>query len=321
MKKCIRFTGLILAFLFLTTPAVSAAQSLVPGGQIIGLSLENSTLTVAKLDEALPSGKNAGLLPGDRITHIDGNPVETAAALRQALCRSHGTVQIRLLRDKKTLDLTAEPDITPNGPRLGIYLKEGITGVGTVTWYDPDSGKFGALGHSVNGPGGQLLDMKRGTAYEAEILSVKKGRSGTPGQLMGQLDPNAPVGSLEKNSTQGVFGKLTQPIRGESLPIAEPEQIKTGNATIRCTVSGSSVQEYSVKIQKIYPGNRTDGRNMLVKITDPQLLETTGGIVQGMSGSPIIQGGKLVGAVTHVLVNDPTTGYGIFIENMLDAAA
>ena len=320
MKKCIRLTGLLLAFIFLTAPVVHAAGALIPGGQIIGLSLEDSTLTVAKLDETLPSGKNAGLKPGDRITHIDGTPVVSAAELRQALCRSHGTVDIRLLRGKQALDLTASPDITPDGPRLGIYLKEGITGIGTVTWYDPASGSFGALGHSVNAPGGELLDMTRGTAYEASILSVKKGKSGTPGQLMGQLDPNTPVGSLEKNSSQGIFGKLNRPIPGEAMEIGSKDQVKTGKATIRSTVSGDGVQEYSVKIQKIYPEKRTDGRNMLIKVTDPALLEATGGIVQGMSGSPICQDGRIVGAVTHVLVNDPTMGYGIFIENMLEAA-
>ena len=138
---------------------------------------------------------------------------------------------------------------------------------------------------------------------------------------MGTLKEATPVGSLYKNTVQGVFGTTQTGWTGEPLPVGEPSDVQTGAATIRCTVQGDSVQDYSVEILKVYPRSGASGRNMLLKITDPVLLETTGGIVQGMSGSPIIQDGKLVGAVTHVLVNDPTMGYGIFIENMLDAAA
>ena len=150
---------------------------------------------------------------------------------------------------------------------------------------------------------------------------MKKGAVGTPGQLMGQLTSQDTLGSISKNTAQGVFGTLTSPVSAAPLPIAEPGEVKTGAATIRSTVDGATLQEYSVEILKIYPNSNERTRNMLIRVTDPALLQTTGGIVQGMSGSPIIQDGKLIGAVTHVLVNDPTTGYGIFIENMLDAAA
>ena len=217
--------------------------------------------------------------------------------------------------------MTVCPEITTDGPKLGVYLKEGVTGIGTVTWYDPETGDFGTLGHGVHNAGGKLLEMISGQVYDAEVLSVKAGKAGDPGQLKGGIDASAPLGILKKNTQKGVFGNSKHGWQGQALPVAEQSSIKTGDATILSTVKGDTVQEYSVEILKIYPHADGGARNMLIRVTDPKLLAITGGIVQGMSGSPIIQDGKLVGAVTHVLVNDPTTGYGIFIENMLDAAA
>ena len=163
--------------------------------------------------------------------------------------------------------------------------------------------------------------MTQGRAYEARVSTVKKGKCGEPGQLYGTVTSSEPVGILKSNTQQGVFGSCEAGWEGQAIPVASRDEVKTGDAVIRANVSGDTVREYSVKILKIYPKARGNGRNLLLRVTDPELLATTGGIVQGMSGSPIIQNGKLIGAVTHVLVNDPTTGYGIFIENMLDAAA
>lgn len=320
MKKFTGILALILVVL-LVLPVGAQAIQLIPGGQLIGLELSNETLTVAAFDNDSSPAKTAGLQPGDQITYINDTPVTCAEDIRAALTKSHGTAQLRYLRKGKehTTDLT--PRITRDGPRLGVYLKQGITGVGTVTYYNPENGAFGSLGHSVNDQNGHLTKMTAGTAYDAGILSVKKGQSGQPGQLIGCMKANRIFGVLHKNTPQGVFGATDTPLTEKALPVATPSQVRTGDATIRSTVENNTVQEYSVKILKIYPSDRSGGRNMLIKITDPQLLKTTGGIVQGMSGSPIIQDGKLIGAVTHVLVNDPTTGYGIFIENMLDAAA
>jgi len=228
---------------------------------------------------------------------------------------------VEILRKGKEKELKLTPKVTADGPRLGVYLKQGVTGVGTVTWYDPETKRFGCLGHGVNDPAGSLIPMHSGRAYAASVMSVKKGKVGDPGQLLGALNDAAPIGELAKNTAQGIFGTVQTTIPGQPLPVAHRDQIGTGAATIRSTVRGRTVQEYSVEILKIYPNAKSGGRNMLLRVTDPALLDATGGIVQGMSGSPIIQDGKLVGAVTHVLVNDPTTGYGIFIENMLDAAA
>ena len=322
MKKFkYRISAMLLA-LWLLPQSAHAAQLLVPVGQVIGLELADNTVTVAAFDHILGTDARAsGLKVGDRITMIDETPVACAEDVHRALERSDGTVDIHVLRDGRSRQLQLTPRITQEGPRLGVYLRQGITGVGTVTWYDPETDNFGALGHGVNDQKGQLVSMQNGKAYRASILSVKKGKAGEPGQLMGALADASPIGTLTKNTVQGVFGKTSHSWQGQSLPVADTDDIRTGSATIRSTIRDNAVQEYSVEILKIYPNSRPEGRNMLLKVTDQRLLDTTGGIVQGMSGSPIIQDGKLIGAVTHVLVNDPTTGYGIFIENMLDAAA
>ena len=322
MKRFINRMVLTLVLLFTLCQDVQAVQLLVPSGQIIGLELADNTVTVAAFDSAMSANAQAaGLQVGDRITHIDKQAITSAQDVRRVLERSDGQVDVSVMRNGKTKQLQITPHITVDGPRLGVYLKQGITGVGTVTWYDPTSGKFGALGHGVNSQSGELIRMNRGKAYKATIVSIKKGKAGEPGQLLGNLQAEEPIGVLSRNTARGVFGTADVVFPGEPLPVAEPEQIHTGNAIIRSTIQGNTVQEYSVEILKIYPNSKADGRNMLLRITDPDLLTATGGIVQGMSGSPIIQDGKLIGAVTHVLVNDPTTGYGIFIENMLDAAA
>jgi stage IV sporulation protein B len=291
-------------------------------GQVVGLELQDHSVTIASFDEALgAAAQKAGLKKGDRITKINGHPVESAQDIRYALDRCDGTVAVTVLRNRKEATVRFAPGVTQDGPKLGVYLKQGVTGVGTVTWYDPETGLFGTLGHGVNNPRGDLVKMVSGTAYKASVVSVRKGECGEPGQLMGALKEAKPVGILYKNCVQGVFGKTQTGWTGEKLPVGTMKDVKTGEAKIRSTVQGDTVREYSVEILKVYPNAASSGRNILLRVTDERLLNTTGGIVQGMSGSPIIQDGKLIGAVTHVLVNDPTTGYGIFIENMLDAAA
>ena len=320
MKKLRVIFGILIIYIFTVT--ANAAQVLIPGGQVIGLELQEGTVTVAGFHEELGNNaKKAGLMEGDRILRIGDTSVTCAADVRSALSQTEGKVHISILRNGKTKQLSIQPAATAEGPKLGVYLKQGTTGVGTVTYYNPEEGTFAALGHGVNTKNGNLLQLHTGSIYGAKVQSVKKGSVGTPGQLMGQLTNGNTLGSISKNTAQGVFGKLSTPIVAAPLPVADPGEVKVGAATIRSTVAGSSLQEYSVEILKIYPNSDARTRNMLIHVTDPALLETTGGIVQGMSGSPIIQDGKLVGAVTHVLVNDPTTGYGIFIENMLDAAA
>ena len=305
--------------IYLSAAAVFARE-LIPVGQIIGLELSAGTVTVAAFDDSLTVARESGLQVGDQILTIDDNSIVCAEDVRRALKHSDGAVEMMVSRNGRQQQIHMEPEITATGPKLGIYLKQGITGIGTVTYYDPETGNFGTLGHGVNDNRGDLLPMTRGNVYSASIVAVQRGKSGAPGQLKGALKSDRLLGSLTGNTARGVFGKVSTGWQGKAVPVADAGAVQTGPASIRSTVDGNGPRDYSVEILKIYPKGRADGRNLLLRITDPALLEATGGIVQGMSGSPIIQDGKLVGAVTHVLVNDPTKGYGIFIENMLDAA-
>lgn len=320
MKKIAnRFFAAVFS-IYLFTATVFAADVLVPVGEVVGLELSTGNVTVAAFDDTLQVGRNGGLQIGDAILSIDGSAVTNAEDVRRALNQSDGSVEITVSRRGQEKCIRLNPAITTDGPRLGVYLRQGITGIGTVTWYNPDTGAFGTLGHGVSSGKGDLLQMTSGKIYPASIISVQKGKSGSPGQLKGALEADHLLGTISANTSQGVFGRAPGVWTGEAIPVATFSEIHAGSALIRSTITGSVPQDYSVEILKIYPKTRSDGRNFLLKVTDPTLLGTTGGIVQGMSGSPIIQDGKLIGAVTHVLVNDPTTGYGIFIENMLDAA-
>ena len=189
-------------------------------------------------------------------------------------------------------------------------------GIGTLTYCDPDSGSYGALGHSVNDSGSkQDMPVRDGTLTQAQVVSVKPGAAGDPGELNGAADLSRVIGNVEKNTDVGIFGKLCESPEGQ---IMETGEMTAGPAHLICTVRGMERRQFDVEINRVYKD--ASGTHAMLTVTDPELLSITGGIVQGMSGSPIVQNGKLVGAVTHVFVNDPTRGYGIFIENMLDAA-
>ena len=321
MKRIGKYLTILTVVMTLLPINARASELLIPVGRIVGLQLSDNTVTVAAFDDAFGDGaKAAGLKIGDQILQIDATAIDCAEDVRLALSHCDGDAELTVRRGNRRCTVTVPTRQGDDGPRLGVYLRQGIAGIGTVTFYDPDTRKFGALGHGVSSARGNLLDMKSGNAYEAVVLNVKKGKCGEPGQLKGTADAASAIGTLLRNTPQGVFGTAKQGWKGQPLPTASPEEIHVGQAAILSTISGNAPREYSVEILKIYPKDRTDGRNLLLKVTDPTLLEATGGIVQGMSGSPILQDGKLIGAVTHVLVNDPATGYGIFIENMLDAA-
>ena len=300
MKATAKLFALWISLIWLPQ-AVQAADTLIPVGQVIGLELQEDRVIVAAFDDSLgKESEAAGLRVGDEILSMDGLTVDSAADVKEALAHSRGSVSIVVLREGKEQIFRVSPIITAEGPRLGVYLRQGVTGIGTVTWYDPDSGRFGALGHGVNNSDGVLVDMTGGNAYRAGVQSVKRGRVCQPGQLIVAVTEPDPLGTLEKNTVQGVFGINESGWTGKACPVADDDEIQTGPAVIRSTVSGETPREYSVEILKIYAGDRADGRNMLIRVTDPELLAATGGIVQGMSGSPLVQDGKLIGAVTHV---------------------
>ena len=285
MKKLAYGIVLAMLLLWILPGQAFAAGMLVPGGQLVGLELQDGSVTVAGFDENCAEAlEKAGLAVGDKILKADGKPVSDPEDIKSVL---EPGKPLRLLVDRngKQLSLELTPQGTDQGPRLGVYLRRGITGVGTVTWYDPDTGKFGTLGHGVNDCTGKLLALTKGSAYTARILTVKRGRSGEPGQLMGAIASREAVGTLWANTSQGVFGTAKQNFPGEALSIGVSDDVRTGPAVIRSTVDDKGVREYSVEILKIYPKSRENGRNLLLKVTDPELLKTTGGIVQGMGVS------------------------------------
>jgi len=284
MKKFLVRCAMCVFILYVMALPVLAVTELVPGGEVIGLELQNGSVTVAGFSAGSPA-EAAGVLEGDRITAVDGRPVTGTTDVREALRCSKGSVALTVVRNDQEQTLRLSPAITKDGPKLGVYLKDGITGIGTVTFYEPQSGSFGALGHGVNTPDGKLLQLKTGSIYGARVASVRRGEAGKPGQLMGAVTGSDALGSLERNTVCGVFGKCKMPENKKALPVGDADEVRAGEATILSTVGNGGVQEYSVEIVKIYSGNRSEGRNMLLRVTDETLLETTGGIVQGMGVS------------------------------------
>ena len=323
MKKTL-ITGLstLLFAVFFTTAAF--ARELMVGGEAVGIQIHTKGVLVAELAEVetmdgpVSPAKEAGLQKGDLITAIDGEAVGSAVALVEAVGQREGEpVALTVQREEETLSIRVQPVQSAEKQwMLGTWLRDGINGVGTLTYVDPQTRHFGALGHAISdGETGRLIPMDSGCIRDAEIVGVTPGQSGQPGELQGCADMGKVLGNVEKNTVFGIFGRLDAPLGGEIVETGEPV---LGRACILSTVRGRDCREYQVEITRVCRDGAES--HLVLQITDPELLSCTGGIVQGMSGSPIIQDGKLVGAVTHVLVNDPTRGYGIFIENMLDAA-
>ncbi len=307
-----------------------ADDTLIPVGQTVGIQLDVEGVLVAGMSEvetargAVSPGRDGGLRMGDVILEVAGEEVHSSQDLTDRIS-AQGAVETELTvkRDGRTQRIWVCPAETVDGDvRLGLWLRDGIAGVGTVTYIDPETGAFGALGHGVNDlETGALLPMEKGTVCPAQVVDVRSGKAGEPGELAGCFDADCVIGEIRGNTSCGIFGVMDGGtwMGGRPIPVAGDEQVRSGPATILSCVSGQAVQAYEVEITPVGIG-AGDGRDLMVHVTDPELLAITGGIVQGMSGSPIIQNGKLVGAVTHVLVNDPTRGYGILIENMLEVA-
>ncbi len=307
MKKIILF----LLTLLLLCGAASAA-TVIPGGGTIGLSLTVDGAAIVSFSRDEP--KRAGLECGDVITAVDGRPIGGVTEVLAAVAASEGRpLRLTVRREGETKDVRLAPVQAETGWQLGLYLRDRLTGIGTVTYYEPGSGTFAALGHGVS-EGGALLPLKEGTALESEVVSVVRGQDGAAGTLHGAVAGGCVRGEISENTPQGVFGTMDAP-DGQAVQTGTAH---IGEAVIRSNVRGSEVEEFTVRIRSV--NARAAQKNLLIEVTDPALLEQTGGIVQGMSGSPILQDGKLVGAVTHVLLDDPATGYGILIDRMLRAA-
>ncbi len=333
MKKiwaCVPAVTLAAAIWLSADALALEASELIPVGDAVGIEVKMDGVLVAEAGkvetgsgEASPA-RDAGICPGDVIISVNGRAVSTAAEFLSAAASFDGSpVSLVVKREGREISFNLSPAQTEEGSwQLGLWLRDGVSGMGTVTFFDPASGTYGALGHGINDlRSGELMPIDSGSILEAEVTEVVPGAVGSPGELRGAIDKAHVLGSLESNSICGIFGHASPEefSAGSPLPVASPEEVVLGEASILCNVSGRETKEYAVEICRVYRGE-DEVRSMLLCIRDSELLSVTGGIVQGMSGSPIIQNGKIVGAVTHVLVNDPTRGYGIFIEKMLDAA-
>ncbi len=311
---------------------VRQPRVLIPGGRTLGVAVQTRGVVVvgaSDLDSVASPARRAGIRAGDVIETVDGEEVNSAEALSQAL--ADGTAaRVGLIRGGSAMEVEVQPARDPRDGvyKLGVWVRQSTAGVGTLTYYDPETGGYGALGHAITDVDtGVRFPVGEGAVYENEVVSITRGSRGTPGELTGAFfEQETELGSIERNTDFGVFGSASETL-GESklypdgLPVALRDEVHAGRAAILASVDGQEVKEYDCEIEKVYDQSQPETRSMVVRITDPELLERTGGIVQGMSGSPIVQDGKLVGAVTHVLINDPARGYGVFIEWMLDAAS
>lgn len=300
--------------------AVTTYRTLVPVGRTVGVKLFARGVLVVGLAPGSTPAKSCGLEKGDVILKCDGDAVTSTEQFQSMLQTAKGgAVDLQVGREDQRKSLTVQPKRSDSGDwAIGAWIRDSMAGIGTLTYYDPSEGVFGALGHGVTDTDtAQLMPFSSGTILPSSVKAVKKGEAGSAGELRGDFDLETCLGQLTANTEQGVFGVMEDEdyAAGEALPVAAPSEVEDGPAVIRSNVAGSEVKEYQVDIRKLKSG---DSRELLVTVTDPALLEATGGIVQGMSGSPILQNGKFVGAVTHVLLNDPTRGYGIFLETMLE---
>ena len=325
-KRFLRFGAACLLALLACSASVSMAaevtpRMLVPVGHTVGIKLFSKGVVVVKLSDGGTPAKACGLRTGDVIVQCGGSAVTSAEQFQSLLQTCGGAVKLEVRRNGDSMTLSVEPERNDRGVYcIGAWIRDSMAGIGTMTYYDPATSTFGALGHGITDVDtAQLMPVPNGSILPSTVKAVKKGEAGSAGELRGDFDLTSDLGGLYANTSSGVFGTLEAayaPAQAQAVPTGQPA---AGPAVIRSNVQGDEVREYDIEILKTVPG-ANDGRDMVISVTDPALVETTGGIVQGMSGSPILQDGKLVGAVTHVLLNDPTKGYGISIENMLKAA-
>lgn len=293
---------------------------LIAAGTPFGVKFHTEGVIVVGICGNCGPAADAGLKKGDVILSVDGNQIGTVGEFAEAIRNSNGAaVKLEYRSGGLTHTAEVEPILDENGEyKLGVWIKDSAAGIGTVTFIEPESMLFAGLGHGIcDAESGELVPFAYGSAEEVALSGITPGRAGTPGELRGSFTGKK-QGKLMKNTDCGIYGVLTEMPDGLSdalFPVGKASEVKEGKAYIFTTVDGAGRQKYEIEISKI--DKNGSGRNFSVRVTDSALLEKTGGIVQGMSGSPIIQNGKIIGAVTHVLVSNPTEGYGIFIENML----
>lgn len=306
---------------------------LYPGGESVGIRLASNGVLVVGFSDVLVGGekvespgKESGINIGDFILEINNNKVVRSKDVSKEIENSKNEIiKIKLERKGEVIEKEIKGIKEGKNYKVGLWVRDSAAGVGTMTFYDKKSNKFGALGHPItDGDTNEIFRSKKGDLYEASIISLRKGEKGNPGELKGIfMDEDGPVGNIEKNTECGIFGNgelVKKEEKSKPMKVGFRDEVKVGKAKILTTLSGNEVKEYEIEIVKKLDQETPSSKSMVIKVTDEELLKQTGGIIQGMSGSPIIQDGKIIGAVTHVLINKPDTGYGIYIDWMLKDA-
>ncbi|MCQ2474518.1 MAG: SpoIVB peptidase [Clostridia bacterium] len=297
------------------------------GGDVFGIKMYTEGIIVIGIDsvttaigKASPAEK-AGIRNGDIITHINSEKISSALEMTEMLEKSNGReMTLTIKRNDSVMELKLIPVLSSAGKyKAGIWVRDSSAGIGTITFYDDERASFAGLGHGVcDIDTGRIMPLSDGQAVTAKVNGYYKSSAGNPGELCGIFSDES-LGSLRANLESGIFGTLDYPSAAKRIPVALESEVCEGKAQIVATIDSSGPQYYDIEIVKVYPSSDRSTRNMIIKVTDSGLIEKTGGIVQGMSGSPIIQNSMLVGAVTHVFVNEPSQGYGIFASRMADA--
>ncbi|MFT3951640.1 MAG: SpoIVB peptidase [Oscillospiraceae bacterium] len=298
------------------------AAMLVPGGQPFGIKLITDGVMVIRTEEidGVSPAEACGITVGDVIVSVNGERITSGENLSAVIRDSMGkTMEVDLNRGGEAVEVKLTPALRMGAYRAGIWVRDSTAGVGTVTFYDPASGIFGGLGHPVcDADTGELIPIRSGAVSDVDIVSFSKSANGAPGELVGNFTSPRSVGSILRNTNCGVFGFLNRtPSESQPVEMALRQEIQTGDATMLTTIDGHTPHAYAIRIESINLSG-SDSKNMVIRVTDKALLAQTGGILQGMSGSPILQNGRLIGAVTHVFVKDPTMGYAVFADAMYD---
>ena len=315
--------------------SVLPKTTVIPVGNIAGVKLYTNGVLVVGMSEI--EGKdnkkykpyeNTGIEEGDTIVKINKEEISSTNALIEVVNMSQGNeVKVEYIHEDEIKECSITPiETSSNEYKLGLWVRDSAAGVGTVSFYEPETRTFGALGHGITDiDTNELINISSGEFITTRILNITKGESGNPGRIQGTIENQQNIGLISKNSKFGIYGKVNNISSldidtSKEMEVALRDEIQEGKATILCSLDNQKPQEYEIEIQKIYKENNYDNKSMKIKATDAKLLEKTGGIIQGMSGSPIIQNGKFVGAVTHVLVNNPEEGYAVFGDIMLKQA-
>ena len=309
------------------TVNVIPKTTVIPVGKAIGMKLYTEGVLVVGMSEI--EGKkpyeNSGIETGDKIIEVDNNQIDNTDELIECVNNSNGKeLEIKYISDNEEKTTSIEPVKTSsNEYKLGLWVRDAAAGVGTLTFYEPSTGEFGALGHGINDVDTyELIDIASGELVTTDIIDIVKGEDGSPGEIRGTIDNGISLGNIYKNTSFGIYGNIDNVAKlnltqYKEYEVANRSEITTGKAEILCELENGKTQSYEIEIQRLFLENNENNKSMLIKVTDEELIQKTGGIIQGMSGAPIIQNGKFIGAVTHVLVNDAKTGYAVFGDLMI----